>query len=101
MGATAWLIVLGTYLEDGFFSRPGLLLITAAIVVSALFTMWLKAAEVLPLLTPVVIFGAGAVLAKLDRVENGAIWLLAAFSAVAVLLSPFVAAAALRLNLLE
>jgi heme exporter protein B len=56
---------------------------------------------VLPLLTPVVIFGAGAVLAKLDRVENGAIWFLAAFSAVAVLLSPFVAAAALRLNASE
>ena len=56
---------------------------------------------VLPLLTPVVIFGAGAVLAKLDRVENGAIWFLAAFSAVAVFLSPFVAAAALRLNLSE
>src|SRR5436305_1422656 len=56
---------------------------------------------VLPLLTPVVIFGAGAVLAKLDRVENGAIWFLAAFSAVAVLLSPFVAVAALGLNLLE
>jgi heme exporter protein B len=56
---------------------------------------------VLPLLTPVVIFGAGAILAKLDRVENGAIWFLAAFSAVAVLLSPFVAAAALRLNVSE
>ena len=56
---------------------------------------------VLPLLTPVVIFGAGAVLARLDRVENGAIWFLAAFSAVAVLLSPFVTAAALRLNLSE
>jgi heme exporter protein B len=56
---------------------------------------------VLPLLTPVVIFGAGAVLAKLDRVENGAIWFLAAFSAVAIVLSPFVAAAALRLNLSE
>ena len=56
---------------------------------------------VLPLLTPIVIFGAGAVLAKLDRVENGAIWFLAAFSAVAVLLSSFVTAAALRLNLSE
>lgn len=56
---------------------------------------------VLPLLTPVVIFGAGAVLVKLDRVENGAIWFLAAFSAVAVLLSSFVTAAALRLNLSE
>jgi heme exporter protein B len=56
---------------------------------------------VLPLLTPVVIFGAGAVLAKLDGVENGAIWFLAAFSAVAVVLSPFIAAAALRLNVSE
>ena len=56
---------------------------------------------VLPLLTPMVIFSAGAVLANLDRVENGAIWFLAAFSAVAVLLSPFVTAAALRLNLSE
>jgi heme exporter protein B len=56
---------------------------------------------VLPLLTPVVIFGAGAVVAKLDGIANGAIWFLAAFSAVAVLLSPFVAAAALRLNLSE
>lgn len=56
---------------------------------------------VLPLLTPVVIFGAGAVLAGLDGIENGAIWFLAAFSAVAVLLSPFVTAAALRLHLSE
>jgi len=56
---------------------------------------------VLPLLTPAVIFGAGAVLARLDRIENGAIWFLAAFSAVAVLLSPFVTAAALRFNLAE
>jgi len=56
---------------------------------------------VLPLLTPVVIFGAGAVLAKLDGIENGAFWLLAAFSVAAVLLAPFVAAAALRLNLSE
>lgn len=56
---------------------------------------------VLPLLTPVVIFGAGAVLGRLDGMENGAIWLLAAFSAVAALLSPFIAAAALRLNLSE
>jgi heme exporter protein B len=56
---------------------------------------------VLPLLTPVVIFGAGAVLTELDGIENGAIWLLAAFSVAAVLLAPFVAAAALRLNLSE
>jgi len=54
---------------------------------------------VLPLLAPAVIFGAGAVLAALDGLANGAIWFLAAFSFVAVLLSPFAAAAAVRLNL--
>ncbi len=54
---------------------------------------------VLPLLAPAVIFGAGAVLAAIGHVANGALWLLAAFSLVAVLLSPFAAAAALRLNL--
>ena len=56
---------------------------------------------VLPLLTPIVIFGAGTVLASLDGLANGAIWLLAAVSLAAVLLSPFVTAAALRLNLSE
>ena len=45
------------------------------------------------------IFGAGAVLAALDGLANGALWLLAAFSAVSVIVSPFVAAAAVRLNL--
>ncbi len=54
---------------------------------------------VLPLLAPAVIFGAGAVLAALDGLANGAAWLLAAFSLAAVLLSPFATAAALRLNL--
>jgi heme exporter protein B len=54
---------------------------------------------VLPLLTPAVIFGAGTVLAAQDGLANGALWLLAAFSLGAVLLSPFAAAAALRLNL--
>jgi heme exporter protein B len=56
---------------------------------------------VLPLLTPLVIFGAGAVLAKFEGIDNGAIWFLAACSAAAVLLAPFVAAAALRLNFSE
>lgn len=56
---------------------------------------------VLPLLTPVVIFGAGAVLASLDQLASGAMSLLAAVSIAAVLLSAFVAAAALRLNLSE
>jgi heme exporter protein B len=54
---------------------------------------------ILPLLTPVVIFGAGAVSAALDGLANSALGLLAAFSVAAVLLSPFVTAACVRLNL--
>jgi heme exporter protein B len=55
---------------------------------------------VLPLLSPVVIFGAGAVSATLDGVGgSGALGLLAAFGFAAVLLSPFAAAASVRLNL--
>lgn len=54
---------------------------------------------ILPLLVPVVIFGAGAVSAALDGLANGALGLLAAFSLAAVLLSPFVTAACVRLNL--
>ena len=55
---------------------------------------------ILPLLAPAVIFGAGAVAAAQDGLASaGALWLLAAFSAGAVLLSPFAAAASVRLNL--
>lgn len=54
---------------------------------------------VLPLVSPVVIFGAGAVIAAIDGMANGALWLLAAFSLGFVLLAPFAAAAAVRLNL--
>jgi len=54
---------------------------------------------VLPLVSPAVIFGSGAVLAVLDGVSSGALPLLAAFSLLAVALSPFAAAAAVRLNL--
>lgn len=54
---------------------------------------------VLPLLAPAVIFGAGAVPAALDGLSNGALWLVAAFSTAAVLLSPFATAAAVRLHL--
>jgi heme exporter protein B len=54
---------------------------------------------VLPLLSPAVIFGAGAVLAVLDGLSNGALGLLAAFSLVAVVLAPFACAAGVRLNL--
>jgi heme exporter protein B len=54
---------------------------------------------ILPLLAPAVIFGAGAVTAALDHLSNGALGLLSAFSLAAVLLSPFAAAACVRLNL--
>lgn len=55
---------------------------------------------ILPLLSPAVIFGAGAVAAKLDGfAPSGALGLLGAFSLAAVLLSPFAAAASVRLNL--
>ena len=54
---------------------------------------------VLPLLAPAVIFGSGAVLAALDRLANGSLLLLAAYSLLAVVLSPFAAAASVRLNL--
>jgi len=54
---------------------------------------------VLPLLAPAVIFGAGAVIAALDGLANGAFWFLGAFSLAAVLLAPFAAAASVRLNL--
>ena len=54
---------------------------------------------VLPLLAPAVIFGAGAVQAMLDGISDGALFFLAAFSLAATLLSPFAAAAAVRLNL--
>jgi heme exporter protein B len=55
---------------------------------------------VLPLLTPAVIFGAGAVSQTLDNIPaGGALELLAAFALAAVLLSPFAAAASVRLNL--
>lgn len=54
---------------------------------------------VLPLLTPVVIFGAGIVRSALDNLTNGAALYLGAYSLAAVLLSPFATAAGLRMNL--
>lgn len=54
---------------------------------------------VLPLLVPAVIFGTGMVVAVQTGLANGASGLLAAFSLAATLLSPFVAAMAVRLNL--
>jgi heme exporter protein B len=54
---------------------------------------------VLPLITPALIFGAGAVTDALDGTGRGAFLFLAAFSVAAVGLSPFAAAAGVRLNL--
>jgi heme exporter protein B len=54
---------------------------------------------ILPLLAPAVIFGSGAVSAALDGMASDGLWLLLAFSAAACLLSPFAAAASVRLNL--
>ena len=55
---------------------------------------------ILTLLTPAVIFGAGSVAALMDGMQpGGGLILLAAFAAAACLLSPFAAAAAVRLNL--
>jgi heme exporter protein B len=54
---------------------------------------------VLPLLVPAMIFGAGMVLAVQSGLANGAVGFLTAFSLAATLLSPFVAAMGVRLNL--
>ena len=55
---------------------------------------------VLPLLTPVVIFGAGSVAAVMDGMApGGGLGLLAAFAVAACLLSPFATAGAVRSNL--
>jgi len=54
---------------------------------------------VLPLITPAIIFGSGAVLAAVQDTGTAAFLFLGAFSLGAVVLSPFAAAAAVRLNL--
>jgi heme exporter protein B len=54
---------------------------------------------VLPLITPALIFGAGAVMDAMEGTGRGAFLFLAAFSVAAVALSPFAAAAGVRLNL--
>ncbi len=54
---------------------------------------------VLPLVAPAVIFGSGAVLDALYGLSSGALLLLSAFSLLSLVLSPFAAAASVRLNL--
>jgi len=54
---------------------------------------------VLPLIAPVVIFGAGIVRGSMEGIANGAALYLSAYSLAAVLLSPFAVATGLRINL--
>ena len=54
---------------------------------------------VLPLLSPTLIFGSGAVIDALGGTGRGAFLFLAAFSVASVALAPFAAAASVRLNL--
>jgi heme exporter protein B len=73
--------------------------IGAALTISIRRGGLILALIVLPLITPALIFGAGAVMDALDNTGRGAFLFLAAFSVAAVALSPFAAAAAVRLNL--
>jgi len=73
--------------------------IGAALTISIRRGGLILALIVLPLLTPTLIFGAGAVMGAIDNAENAALYLLAAFSVAAVALSPFAAAASVRLNI--
>ena len=72
--------------------------IGAALTISIRRGGLILALIVLPLLTPTLIFGSGAVIGAIDGQESGAFYLLAAFSVAAVALSPFAAAASVRLN---
>jgi len=73
--------------------------IGAALTISIRRGGLILALIVLPLLTPTLIFGAGAVSGAIDGEQTGALYLLAAFSVAAVALSPFAAAASVRLNI--
>src|SRR6266849_4289543 len=73
--------------------------IGAALTLSIRLGGLILALIVLPLITPALIIGAGAVMDALDGTGRGAFLFLAAFSVAAVGLSPFAAAAAVRLNL--
>ena len=74
--------------------------VAAALTLGARRQSVLLSVLVLPLYVPPLIFGAGAVSLALDGLgADGALGLLTAFAFAAVLLSPFVAAASVRLNL--
>lgn len=73
--------------------------IGAALTVSLRRGGLILALIVLPLLTPAVIFGAGAVLSALEDGGATALVLLGAFSLGSIFLAPFAASGAIRLNI--
>jgi len=96
--APGYLALIGS-LIIGTPALSGVGAIGAALTLSIRRGGLILALIVLPLITPALIFGAGAVMDALDGTGRGAFLFLAAFSVAAVALSPFAAAAAVRLNL--
>jgi len=96
--APGYLALIGS-LIIGTPALSGVGAIGAALTLSIRRGGLILALIVLPLITPALIFGAGAVMDALDGTGRGAFLFLAAFSVAAVGLSPFAAAAAVRLHL--
>lgn len=92
-------LALVTSLIIGTPALSGVGAIGAALTLSIRRGGLILALIVLPLITPALIFGAGAVMDAIDGTGRGAFLFLAAFSVAAAALSPFAAAAAVRLNL--
>jgi heme exporter protein B len=90
---------LGVSLAVGTPALSGVGAIGAALTISIRRGGLILALIVMPLITPALIFGAGSVMDAIDNTGRGAFMVLAAFSVAAVFLSPFAAAAAVRLNL--
>jgi heme exporter protein B len=96
--APGYLALIGS-LIIGTPALSGVGAIGAALTLSIRRGGLILALIVLPLITPALIFGSGAVTDALDGTGRGAFLFLAAFSVAAVGLSPFAAAAGVRLNL--
>jgi heme exporter protein B len=89
---------LAASLAVGTPALSGVGAIGAALTLSVRRGGLILALIVLPLITPTLIFGAGVVAGAIDGADRGAFLFLTAFSVAAVGLSPFAAAAAVRLN---
>lgn len=96
--APGYLALIGSLLI-GTPALSGVGAIGAALTLSIRRGGLILALIVLPLITPALIFGSGAVTDALDGTGRGAFLFLAAFSVAAAGLSPFAAAAGVRLNL--